>query len=33
MLVIASEFTGVARGVIINFLCGLRGQKGWTVLV
>jgi len=32
ILVIAFEFTGVAHGVTINFLCGPWGQKGWTAL-
>lgn len=24
---------GVAHGLMISFLCGLRGQKGWTALM
>jgi len=32
ILVIAFEFTGVAHGFLINFLCETLGQKGWTAL-
>lgn len=26
------EFTSATRDLKINFLCGTRGQKGWTAL-
>jgi len=33
ILVVAFEFTGVARGFMVSFLCSPWGQKGWTALV
>jgi len=32
ILVVVLEFTNEARGFVINFLCGPRGEKGWTGL-
>jgi len=33
ILVIVFEFTGSARGFMINFLRGPQSQTGWTALV